>query len=69
MKVEGDSLHLQRRPASKERYPAATRHLLEEARGASARSVNKIMMATYWEISRRIVKQEEQGRKRATPER
>jgi predicted nuclease of restriction endonuclease-like (RecB) superfamily len=39
--------------------------LLEEARRASARSVNKIMTATYWEIGRRIVEQEQHGRKRA----
>jgi hypothetical protein len=29
--------------------------LLESARRASARSVNAIMTATYWEIGRRIV--------------
>lgn len=39
--------------------------LLEQARKVSVRSVNKIMTATYWAIGRRIVGQEEQGRKRA----
>ena len=40
-------------------------HLLEEARKTSARSVNAIMAATYWEIGRRIVEHEQEGRKRA----
>lgn len=31
----------------------------------SARSVNAIRTATYWEIGRRIVKSEQQGKKRA----
>ncbi|MFZ1972157.1 MAG: PDDEXK nuclease domain-containing protein [Candidatus Acidiferrales bacterium] len=39
--------------------------LLEQARRNSARSVNSIMTATYWEIGRRIVEQEQHGRKRA----
>lgn len=37
--------------------------LLESARRASARAVNALMTATYWEIGRRIV-EAEQGRKR-----
>ncbi|MCR4414660.1 MAG: PDDEXK nuclease domain-containing protein [Thermoguttaceae bacterium] len=38
--------------------------LLETARRASARAVNSVMTATYWEIGRRIVHQEK-GRRRA----
>jgi hypothetical protein len=32
--------------------------LLEEARRTSARTVNAIMTATYWEVGRRIVEYE-----------
>ena len=39
--------------------------LLEAARRASARSVNALMTATYWEIGRRIVEFEQGGAKRA----
>jgi predicted nuclease of restriction endonuclease-like (RecB) superfamily len=39
--------------------------LLEDARRASARSVNAIITATYWEIGRRIVEHEQGGRARA----
>lgn len=39
--------------------------LLEQARGASARSVNAILTATYWEIGRRIVEFEQVGEARA----
>lgn len=39
--------------------------LLEEARRSSTRSVNAIMTATYWEIGRRIVEFEQEGRSRA----
>ncbi len=40
-------------------------NLLEEARRASARAVNSIMTATYWEIGRRIVEFEQGGEIRA----
>jgi predicted nuclease of restriction endonuclease-like (RecB) superfamily len=40
--------------------------LLKTARAASARSVNAVMTATYWEIGRRIVEQEQRGTPRAT---
>jgi predicted nuclease of restriction endonuclease-like (RecB) superfamily len=40
--------------------------VLESARRAVARSVNSIMSATYWEIGRRIVEHEQQGRARAS---
>ncbi len=39
--------------------------LIEEARRTSARTVNAIMTATYWEVGRRIVENEQAGRKRA----
>jgi predicted nuclease of restriction endonuclease-like (RecB) superfamily len=39
--------------------------LLEQARRHSARSVNGIMTRTYWEVGRRIVEHEQQGKKRA----
>ncbi len=38
--------------------------LLDAARRASARAVNSIMTATYWEIGRRIVEFEQGGEKR-----
>jgi hypothetical protein len=40
-------------------------HLLEETRRGAARSVNAIMTATYWEIGRRIVEHEQEGKQRA----
>lgn len=39
--------------------------LLENARRLSARSVNAIMTATYWEIGRQIVEIEQKGEQRA----
>jgi len=39
--------------------------LLDTARRASARTVNAIMTATYWEIGRRIVEFEQRGKRRA----
>lgn len=39
--------------------------LLEQARRASARAVNSLMTATYWEIGRRIVEFEQGGKNRA----
>lgn len=49
------------------RYPALVKDLsglLEAARRASARAVNALMTATYWEIGRRIVEFEQGGAKR-----
>jgi predicted nuclease of restriction endonuclease-like (RecB) superfamily len=40
-------------------------HLLEEARRGAARSLNAILTATYWEIGRRIVEHEQEGKRRA----
>jgi len=39
--------------------------LLEHARRTSARAVNAIMTATYWEIGRRVVEHEQRGEQRA----
>ena len=39
--------------------------LLEEARRQSARAVNSILTATYWEIGRRITEYQQQGSNRA----
>jgi hypothetical protein len=39
--------------------------LVESARRLSARSVNSVMTATYWEVGRRIVESEQGGKKRA----
>jgi predicted nuclease of restriction endonuclease-like (RecB) superfamily len=39
--------------------------LLKTARAVSARSINAVMTATYWEIGRRIVESEMRGEKRA----
>jgi len=39
--------------------------LLQQARRTSARSVNAIITVTYWEIGRRIVENEQQGKERA----
>ncbi len=38
---------------------------LDAARHASARVVNSLMTATYWEIGRRIVEHEQAGQHRA----
>src|SRR6266704_251313 len=50
------------------RYPALVKDLsglLASARRATARTVNAVMTATYWEIGRRIVEHEQGGAKRA----
>ena len=39
--------------------------LLDTARQAAARNVNALMTASYWEIGRRIVEAEQQGKRRA----
>ena len=45
---------------------SSIKQLIQQARYTSARSVNSIMTATYWEIGRRIVEVEQEGRKRAS---
>lgn len=44
---------------------AGVAELLEASRRASARLVNSLMTATYWEIGQRIVEQEQAGQRRA----
>ena len=41
---------------------AAISNLLEHARRTSARTINSILTATYWEIGRRIVEYEQVGK-------
>ena len=43
----------------------AITEVLENARRVSARTVNALMTATYWEVGRRIVEFEQRGKKRA----
>src|SRR5690242_8111116 len=38
---------------------------LSDARAAAARSVNRVMTATYWQIGHRIVEHEQHGQDRA----
>lgn len=52
-------------PGNYEAIRAGIVDLLKDARASSARSVNAIMTATYWEIGRRIVEQEQRGEARA----
>lgn len=40
-------------------------HILEAARRTSARAVNTVMTATYWEVGRRIVEYEQGGKDRS----
>jgi predicted nuclease of restriction endonuclease-like (RecB) superfamily len=40
--------------------------MLEHARQSAGRAVNAVMSATYWQIGRRIVEQEQQGSDRAS---
>ena len=56
------------KPASASNYEglvADLSRLLEDARRVSARAVNTVMTATYWEFGRRIVEFEQGGEKRA----
>src|SRR6266498_2131253 len=48
-----------------ERFSEGVAKLLETARRTSARAVNVIMTAVYWEIGRRIVEFGQRGKKRA----
>ncbi len=57
-----------RHPSASEPYRGLVdgiKELLENARCTSARTVNAIMTATYWEIGRRIVEYEQGGKVRA----
>ena len=63
-KRTGKSLET-REPSDYAKVLAGVTELLERARRASARVVNSLMTATYWEIGRRIVEHEQAGEKRA----
>ncbi len=56
------------KPASASHYAelvADLNRLLEDSRRVSARAVNTVMTATYWEVGRRIFEFEQGGKKRA----
>ncbi len=59
------SLTIVKERRSFSRFSEGIAELLEAARRTSARAVNAIMTATYWEIGRRIVEFEQAGEKRA----
>lgn len=56
---------IQRKPADYDKVLSGVVELLDAARRASARVVNSLMTATYWEIGRRIVDHEQAGKERA----
>ena len=56
---------VQHKPAEYEKVLSGVVELLDAARRASARVVNSLMTATYWEIGRRIVEHEQGGKTRA----
>ena len=56
---------IQRKPADYNKVLSGVVELLEAARRASARVVNSLMTATYWEIGRRVVEHEQAGKERA----
>ena len=56
---------VQPKPTDYNKILSGVVELLDAARRASARVVNSLMTATYWEIGRRIVQHEQAGAKRA----
>jgi predicted nuclease of restriction endonuclease-like (RecB) superfamily len=56
---------IQRKPDGYAKMLSGVTELLDAARRASARVVNSLMTATYWEIGRRIVEHEQGGEERA----
>ena len=56
---------IQPKPADYNQVLTDVVELLDAARRASARAVNSVMTATYWEIGRRIVEREQAGQRRA----
>jgi predicted nuclease of restriction endonuclease-like (RecB) superfamily len=56
---------IQHKAADYDKVLSGVVELLDTARRASARVVNSLMTATYWEIGRRIVEHEQGGEKRA----
>ena len=59
------SKKIQHKAADYDNVFSSVVELLDAARRASARVVNTLMTATYWEIGRRIVEHEQAGEKRA----
>lgn len=53
------------KPAKKDPLYVEIKSILTEARQSAYRAVNFAMVAAYWEIGKRIVEYEQQGRKRA----
>lgn len=69
MKKRNQQRNLAKKASATDRYDAILSEiidLLESARQASARTVNTIMTAAYWQIGRRIVELEQKGQGRAT---
>ncbi len=56
---------IQHKPVDYDHVLSGVVELLDAARRASARVVNSLMTATYWEVGRRIVEHEQAGEKRA----
>lgn len=57
---------MNKKPAhSYKRLLSGVENLLDAARHAAARSVNSVITTTYWEVGRRIVEFEQEGRERA----
>src|SRR5579862_115434 len=56
---------VQHKPAAYDGVLSGMVELLDAARRASARVVDSLMTATYWEIGRRIVDHEQAGKERA----
>lgn len=50
---------------STENYVEDIRHILQQARKLTRRSINHIMVEAYWMIGERIVRQEQHGKERA----
>lgn len=70
--LKNSTLDLTAMPPAKPTYAsnyeglvAELSRLLEDARRVSARAVNTVMTATYWEMGRRIFEHDQGGRKRA----
>jgi predicted nuclease of restriction endonuclease-like (RecB) superfamily len=63
-KIAGKTDRQPLEPKSRE-FVSGIVELLEQARWQSARAVNSIMTATYWEVGRRVVEQEQAKKTRA----
>ena len=53
------------KPVKKDNLYGEIKCILEQARQAAYRAVNFTMVLAYWEIGRRIVEDEQQGKKKA----